>query len=341
MEREYLDIGSKPLLTIAIPTFNRASCLGQSLLRISEELDSLSAAQRKLVRVYVSNNASTDNTAEVIAEYQNIFPRELEVALNTENIGGERNVVQCYVSAKTPYVWVLGDDDAIVPGGLQMVLDVILEHDIDILYMPCRTYSSLHSDKYNNDSQCNKERISLYENPLKFVRRVNVNLTFISSLVVRTGRFSGVQVDAVKDSNLPQLGWVLTLLKEGKHFAIIENKIVAAKAANDGGYGLIGVFGNNLKVVAEALLKDAPELTKVILNSLIVDFFPFHIMELRKGKSDFDQEKNMDEELNRLFGKNWRYAIFIAPLLSLPLPLASPYNFLLKVLRRMIRPILI
>ena len=42
-----------PLLTIAIPTYNRAVFLDLCLTRIGEELESLNEEQRKLVKIYV------------------------------------------------------------------------------------------------------------------------------------------------------------------------------------------------------------------------------------------------------------------------------------------------
>lgn len=324
----------QPLLTIAIPTYNRAAYLELCLKRISEELDSLSADQRKLVKVSVSNNASTDNTAEVIAQYRSMWVGEFEVVHNIENIGGDRNVAQCYASAATPYAWVLGDDDVILPEGLRKVLEVLLLQDVDLLYV--NNYWFI--DSYL-DARCSlkpeRHGVSSYINPLTFARRTNVMLTFISALIVRNSTSFDYHADVAVGSNLPQLGWVLPQLRDGDRFAIIEDWVVAAKGANSGGYGLVKVFGENLQKTSSVILKGRPELAKAIENGTIVNFFPGFVMELRSGLSKF-QDKNMVEGLKQAFGGNWRYYFFLVPLIKLPLFMAYPYNKMLNVLRRLI-----
>ncbi len=330
MQAVNLSMGSQPLLTIAIPTYNRAVFLELCLKRISEEIDSLSADQRKLVQVYISNNASTDNTTQVIFQHQLIEARKFEVAHNEENIGGERNVAQCYTSATTPYVWVLGDDDLILPGGLKNVLDVLLEQDVDILYVNNYWFKD---DYKNHPRSKEKHGISIYTNRIDFARRTNVMMTFISALIVRNRASLDYHTDVASGSNLPQLGWVLLLLRDGKRFAIIEDWIVAAKGANSGGYGLIKVFGENLKKISNVILKDKPRLAKVIESGTIVNFFPGFILELRSGSSKF-QDKDLADGLKQVFGGNWRYYFFLVPLIKLPLFLAYRYNYMLNILRR-------
>ena len=72
---------------------------------------------------------------------------EFEFVRNQENIGADRNIEQCYTSAKTPYVWVLGDDDVILPGGLHLVLNVLEKKEIDILYVNGYSYSENYLDE--------------------------------------------------------------------------------------------------------------------------------------------------------------------------------------------------
>ena len=55
----------KPLLTIAIPTYNRASYLDLCLSRIFNQL----SKKEPLVEVLISNNNSSDNTEEIVNRY--------------------------------------------------------------------------------------------------------------------------------------------------------------------------------------------------------------------------------------------------------------------------------
>ena len=105
------------------------------LSRINDEISALNNDKRELVKIYISNNASRDNTAEIVNKFHKITPVDFETVTNTKNIGGECNVIQCYLAASTPYVWVLGDDDVILPGGLQRVLNVLLLENADVIYL--------------------------------------------------------------------------------------------------------------------------------------------------------------------------------------------------------------
>jgi len=324
------------LLTISIPTYNRAKYLDLCLKRISEEIESLGSLERCLVGVYVSDNASSDETSKVIGQYQERLADALVAVRNGENTGPDYNITQCYESANTPYVWIIGDDDVLLPGGLKMVLDTLKGEEIDLLYAGNYWFKGNYLDK---PARREKSGTIKLNNPLDFVRRTNVMLTFISGLIVRSG--VGVKYRSeLRESNLVQLSWVLPLLRDGKHFAIIEDWVVAAKEANSGGYGLITVFGENLQRIANMILSDRPALTKAIENGTIVYFFPGFVMDLRCGSSKF-QDKSIANGLKSVFGNNWRYFIFLLPLIAMPLYFSRYYYYLTRLIRLLIGPYLI
>ncbi len=332
MSVESTDADIKPLLTIAVPTYNRASYLDLSLGRIFEEIGLLNKDQRYLVCVRISNNASTDETDQVIAKYLLLGDVGFEVIHNKENIGGERNVVQCFVNATTPYVWILGDDDVILHRGLKMVLDILQGQNPDIVYV-----GNYHFIENYLDASCavqiKKHGTLILNNAEMFVRRTNVMLTFVSALIVRSKHYLDYQPEAAAGSNLPQLGWVLPLLRDGDKFVIVEDWVVAAKGANSGGYGLIKVFGENLLDVTGKILGYQSKLQRVIASGTIINFFPGFVLEIRRGVSNFDCV-DMESGLKKAFSGNWRYYIFLVPLIKLPLFLAYRYNSMLNMLRR-------
>ena len=80
----------KPLLTVAIPTWNRASYLALNLSQLRKE-----AALHGLagVELLVSDNASSDATAEVVerARREGLAITSIR---NPENIGSDANIAQ-------------------------------------------------------------------------------------------------------------------------------------------------------------------------------------------------------------------------------------------------------
>ncbi|MFA6061485.1 MAG: glycosyltransferase [Gallionella sp.] len=332
-----LSVNSQPLLTIAIPTYNRATYLDLCLKRIVEEIAGLSEDQRCLVKIYVSDNASSDGiTPKVIAQYQGMQAGVFEAVRNPVNVGPDKNIAQCYDSAITPYVWIIGDDDVLLPGNLGIVLSQLLKGKIDILYVNNYWFK----DSYQEKPRCQESHGALsFRSAAEFTRRTNVMLTFISGLVVRSGIGMNYRTELTA-SNLVQLSWVLPLLRDGKNFVIIEDLVVAAQGSNSGGYGLVKVFGSNLVKITNEILNDMPTVARAIQNGTIVNFFPGFILEFRNGSRKFS-DKDMAVGLQEAFCDNWRYYVFLVPLIRLPLFLAVYYHVLLKIFRRLFHSILV
>lgn len=325
-----------PLLTIAIPTYNRAGYLALCLERIGEEIDSLDDEPHSQVKIYVSDNASSDETPGVIAEYKEKRPDNFEAVRNASNLGPDVNIAQCYDSVSTPYVWIVGDDDVILPGSLQKILDYLASTKVDILYVNNYWFDQSHMETPRKKE---KHGVTSYRSATEFARRTNVMLTFISGQIVRSCIGRGYRNELVA-SNLVQLSWVLPLLRDGKHFGVLEDWIVAAKGSNSGGYGLVKVFGNNLVKITGEILKNEPDVAKAIQNGVIVNFFSNFILEFRKGSSKFT-DQDIECGLKEAFGGNWRYYLFLLPLIRLPLFAAAYYNVFLKVVRRLFRSVLV
>lgn len=326
----------KILLTIAIPTFNRAIEFEFCLHRIIEEVIGLPLDQRSLIKIYVSDNASTDSTPRVIERFKLLNFNQIQFSRNSENIGADRNISSCYDSATSSYVWVFGDDDVILPGSLQKVLNILMDKKTDILYVNNYWFQGDYADRLVNSS---KQGVFEFEKSLTFVRRTNVMLTFISGLIVR----SGVGFEYRKDfltSNLVQLSWIFPLLRDGKRFAVIEDFVVAAKGSNSGGYELFKVFGNNLKSISVNFFGESSKLVKVIESGVILNFFPDFILHFRRGENKFLDE-NMGSRLFDVFKGNWKYYFFLVPLIYLPFPVASFFAVCLRIFRRIFRGLLI
>ncbi len=325
-------MSTAPLLTIAIPTYNRADYLDLNLRCLRNEIDRLPENSRQLIEVYVANNASTDSTADVIARHQNMPVHRFNVVNRTANIGGNANIEQCYRCANTPYVWILGDDDVILNDGLKLVLDCLAEQNPDMIYLGSYGYGDNYLD--SPKTRLPKRGRFFYDDPVEFARQAHVMLTFISAIVVRTGIGTDIG-DTLENSNMVQLGWIFPLLRDGRRFAIIRNWIVAAKKANSGGYNLVDVFGQNLQKIAHLLLRNRPRLIEVIENGTILYFFPYTIMrELRIDQKRFAEE-NLAGKLRHFFGRNWRYRIFLVPLIHLPRRAAHAYYYLTSAFLRL------
>lgn len=117
---------SRPLLSICIPTFNRAGYLTECLASIQAE------GLCDDIEVVVSDNASTDDTQAVLTHFKDHLP--LRWVIQAANLGADRNFDAVVNFARGKFCWILGSDDCIEPDGLRTVLDLVRSGDMDILH---------------------------------------------------------------------------------------------------------------------------------------------------------------------------------------------------------------
>jgi glycosyltransferase involved in cell wall biosynthesis len=114
-----------PILTIAIPTYNRATLLDKQLGWLARALDGVGDA----VEVLLSDNHSDDDTPAVIERWRDrLGAARVRVHRHPENVGAIRNIAGCIESAGTEFVWTVSDDDAIDDDAVPRVLELIESH---------------------------------------------------------------------------------------------------------------------------------------------------------------------------------------------------------------------
>lgn len=114
----------KKLISICIPTFNRASL-------IKDAIDSALAQQCINLEVLVVDDGSTDNTANVISSYND--PRLRYIKKEHSGAPATRN--RCIAEAKGEYIVWLDSDDVLLPETIKTYVEAIKEEpDIDVLY---------------------------------------------------------------------------------------------------------------------------------------------------------------------------------------------------------------
>lgn len=110
-------------LSITIPTYNRADFLNYSL-EIHVPL-----AREYLVQIYISDNASTDTTKDIVQKWKKEYPL-IHYFCNAHNVG-EINFEIALKLPDTEYVWLLGDTYHIPPNGINYVLETISNNKIN------------------------------------------------------------------------------------------------------------------------------------------------------------------------------------------------------------------
>lgn len=79
--------------------------------------------------IIVCNDASTDNTLEILEEYQKNCP-QLKILNNEENIGASNSYNRCIAEATGDYIAIIDSDDMYLPPIRDVLAQVDGEYDI-------------------------------------------------------------------------------------------------------------------------------------------------------------------------------------------------------------------
>ncbi|BAY13438.1 glycosyltransferase family 2 protein [Calothrix sp. NIES-2098] len=121
------------LLTIAIPTYNRAELLDKQLAWLAQAIRGFESD----CEILVSDNCSTDSTQYVIQKWQSILSNiTFKSNRHYQNLGVMKNILYCLNSATTKYVWTIGDDDPIQDRAINYVINKLKQHeDLSLIFL--------------------------------------------------------------------------------------------------------------------------------------------------------------------------------------------------------------
>lgn len=110
------------MLTISIPTWNRERLIKDLLEDLIRQINKHGLTD--LVQILVSNNASDDNTHEIVEKLRKESSL-ITYNKNSTNIGGKSNVLKSMEMAETEYVLFIGDDDLLNVENLKPVVELL------------------------------------------------------------------------------------------------------------------------------------------------------------------------------------------------------------------------
>jgi glycosyltransferase involved in cell wall biosynthesis len=115
------------ILSICIPTFNRAEILKGCLENLIPQ------ARKHNIPIYISDNASTDNTKEIVSGFQSIY-QHIYYSRNIENIE-DRNFIAVLKRSKSRYAWLISDKVRVYEGTFDVLLGTIDSGNYDLLIL--------------------------------------------------------------------------------------------------------------------------------------------------------------------------------------------------------------
>lgn len=323
---------NKILLTIAIPTYNRAAYLDLCLANIFGQIKGF----EEDVEIYISDNCSPDATSAVVAKYRERgYP--LTYSRNTENIGATPNFIKCFKGASGKYVLIFGDDDILVEGALSKMLALLRVGTYGVVTLSAYGFKDAYVPR--RVESC---RALIYKDCRAFFDKTHVFMTYLSGNIInREFVPADLPLDLFAKTNLPQLTWFIPAALSAPVNAYLEGGLVAGKENNSGGYQICNVFGNTFEDIFNYFIGRGadPAVFAAVKNKMVTDFFPSNLYTAR-ANGRFEKEDSFTM-LRPIYGRDPRFWLFVVPVIKLPLSLANLWRKMMSGFLKIFRALFV
>ncbi len=177
------------VLSIAIPTFNRAAFLDQTL---AYHVPLLSKFE---VPIIVRDNGSSDATESVVAKWQDRYPF-IQYTRNECNVGPDKNFELALKDARTEYVWLLGDTYLVSEAQILLILAQAASNPPDFFV-------------FNAAGRVKDVPSGIYSDCNDVLSDIGWHMTCMAALVYKTAHLSKLCFSRYDNSNFLQLGIIL------------------------------------------------------------------------------------------------------------------------------------
>ncbi|MBN1186299.1 MAG: glycosyltransferase family 2 protein [Bacteroidales bacterium] len=287
------------LLTIAIPTWNRGEFLNVGLQKLLPEINNY----KEYIQLVVSNNASTDNTENIISKYRSEYPNiEFTYYKQDKNKGLCGNFIKCRELAKGEYLWILSDDDFIEQGLMKKIIEVLLDNkDIALIFL-------------NNWFKTNKQYEVIKLNFNQLVYKIAERITLVSAYIIKNNKKNDDElIEKFRNNDFIELIFLSKGLETSRNCIIINGKALQIRAAKAHSFNAFKAFIEDIDDVLnfyeeEAYISDRLRkyLTNRIIKNNLVKIFQFHKISKSSTKCDL---KNISIRVKERFKSYSGYKI--------------------------------
>lgn len=314
LEEKIHTMNTGPLLTIAIPTWNRAPYLQLLLTEIQKQRALLPSGTIELV---VCDNHSEDTTPEVVNAAMHAG-QAIHYIRHAENIGSDCNIATCFNVASGRYVWIMGDDDLPVDGTLSWLSTVLSQQDYALVYL--RPFG--FDQDFRTEQPRTRGKHVATRDLGEFLSKVGAQLNLISAMIVNKALVPTLDARQFCGSNLVHVEIYLTAARQLASFFYSTSYRVAYKRNNFGPYDFSKVFVTNLGAIFDRHCQNGLPLHAVrrMQNSMLVQYFPQYVLKMRWNR---DEDRDTSHSIFKSRFRNCiNYWLFIEPIFSAPRPIA-------------------
>lgn len=214
------------LLTISIPTYKRPELLHKCLIEIFQQI-----YDKPNVAVYIADDSDGSENKKWIEKAIKQHPQAIvNHVINKQNLGIDENIKNCIVSPETEYVWLLGEDDLLMPGAIDTVLRVLS--------------TDRPSFVFANYIYCNDDHTKISSNPVlteysgitreefnTFAKKNIWAVGFIGSCIIKKDEWCNQDVGKFTGSYYSHVGGIIDS-SFGKEMLIISDILVLNRSEN-------------------------------------------------------------------------------------------------------------
>jgi abequosyltransferase len=275
-------------LSICIPTYNRAQMLREALWSFLPQLNNE-------VQIVISDNASTDQTPDVVSEFCKSFANTIYYRCD-RNMGADLNYLKVVDLAQADFCWLFGSDDTPSPNAINYVLESITS-GIDILLF--------------NRIDCDRALIEIgskswLKSPRNFIsftfmqqktvkeyfqsaRSIGSIFSYLSVIVFRRAKWASTTYDTrFTGTAYSHASILLTMLRDGASFRYDSRPIVNCRLGNDsfasdGKIKRILLDLNGYRMIGEVIFQNHPTIQAGIHRILCREYPMLFLIEPLTG----------------------------------------------------------
>ncbi len=339
-----------PTLSLCVPTYNRAALLDQSLRAILAQVTPALAGQ---VEVVVIDNHSPDDTPAAVARAQADFPRvTLRSVRRPQNIGCDANFCDAPNQARGAWVYLLSDDDVLLPGAVARLLGLIADHpDVDAFALNVREFRRAPDEpeaEVLHQGVLEKPRAFKLDGPerlfadadqaLAFLR---THIAFLSCIAFRREAVAGRDYTARYATNLAQAYMFLDALAPGRGLYAVAEPYLSRRTDNNEGFDFFRVFVTNYHaLIRHAQAIGYSEQTARAMSAHQINFV-YHFVLVFKTEGGYGKLRasylgclKAAFRLLRAYGTDRRVLSQVVPLLLVPASAFTAIQGLYRAVRR-------
>jgi glycosyltransferase involved in cell wall biosynthesis len=250
------------LLSICIPTFNRAEHLNRTLRSIVKQPLFCEKGE-----VIIADNCSTDDTPHIVGEFLNRY-KNIRYYRNETNIGADRNFLYLLGLGQGKYLKLHNDRACFHEGTLIKLMEYLLKANHGVVFI------------LNENTNLRKKGIIECKAFGEFVQATSYWSTWMNGIILKACEYNNLtDKDRAIGSNLLQTDIMFRMLTScGSSLIINEKMMYEQEVEVKGGYNLFKVFVSNYLDLYQEYLK-AGVLNQDIYNKEKINLFKYFIIQ--------------------------------------------------------------